>query len=89
MADAMAWYDSVIQSLRDHDIWLVPYVPDAAGWNVVSRLEQDPAFLTVPSAREEEAVGIAAGAYAASLRSQLSVSIRLSTWLPTALPIKA
>ena len=69
MADAMAWYDSVIQSLRDHDIWLVPYVPDAAGWNVVRRLEQDPAFLTVPSAREEEAVGIAAGAYAAGKRS--------------------
>lgn len=65
----MGWADTIVQCLKERDVWLVSYVPDAISWNVVSRLEQDPFFKVVPATREEEAVGIACGAYAAKKRS--------------------
>ena len=60
---------AIVRSLREHEVWLVSYVPDAITWNVLSKLEEDAAFRTVAASREEEAVGIAAGAYAAQRRS--------------------
>ena len=65
----MHWTDAIVDGLRAHEVWTVPYVPDAAGWQVLSKLEADPAFTTVPSTREEEAVGIASGVYAAGGRA--------------------
>ena len=67
----MHWSDAVVQSLREHDVWLASYVPDAINWNVLAKLERDPAFRVVPAAREEEAVGIAAGAYAGGRRAAM------------------
>ncbi|MEE8518319.1 MAG: thiamine pyrophosphate-binding protein [Dehalococcoidia bacterium] len=69
----MAWSDDIVESLRAHDIWLVSYVPDAIGWQVLSKLEQDPSFKMVPAAREEECVAIVAGAYAAQKRGAVFV----------------
>ncbi len=60
----MLWPDSIIQALRDHEIWHIAYVPDAINWNVLAKLEQDSAFTVVAATREEEAVGIATGVYA-------------------------
>ena len=65
----MHWADAIIDGLRAHEAWTVPYVPDAAGWQVVGKLVDDPAFTTVAATREEEAVGIAAGVYAAGKRA--------------------
>ncbi len=72
-AAAMHWTDAIVESLKSHDVWLIPYVPDAIGWQVLSKLEQDPAFHTVPVAREEEAIAVAAGAYAAGKRAAVFV----------------
>jgi sulfopyruvate decarboxylase alpha subunit len=69
----MHWTDAIIESLRSHDVGLIPYVPDAIGWQVLSKLEQDPFFHTVPVAREEEAIAVASGAYAAGKRSAVFV----------------
>ena len=69
----MHWTDAIITSLREHDVWLVAHVPDAIGWQVLSKLETDPAFKVVPVAREEEAVGIVAGAYAAGRRGAVFI----------------
>jgi sulfopyruvate decarboxylase alpha subunit len=69
----MHWTDSIIESLRSHDVWLIAYVPDAITWQVLSKLEQDPDFRTVPCAREEEAIAIAAGVYAAGKRAAVFV----------------
>lgn len=69
----MHWTDAIVESLRSHDVWLIPYVPDAIGWQVLSKLEENTAFLTVPVAREEEAIAIAAGAYAAGKRAAVFV----------------
>ncbi len=65
---AMHWTDAIIESLRRHDVWLVSHVPDAIGWQVLSKLETDADFRVVPASREEEAVAVAAGAYAGNRR---------------------
>ena len=65
----MEWTDVIVESLKasQHDI--VSYVPDRVTWRVLSKLEADPYFHMVPTAREDEAIGIAAGAYAANKRA--------------------
>ncbi|MEK9658637.1 MAG: thiamine pyrophosphate-binding protein [Chloroflexota bacterium] len=63
------WSDTIVEALRAHSIRIVPYVPDAVGWQVLSKLDADPAFHTVPCAREEEAIGIAAGAIATGTKA--------------------
>ena len=69
----MHWTDAIIESLKSHDVWLIAYVPDAIGWQVLSKIERDPAFHAVPVAREEEAIAVAAGAYAAGKRGAVFV----------------
>ena len=67
----MHWSDVVIESLREHEVWHATYVPDAINWQVLAKLEADPAFTVVPASREEEAVGIAAGVYAGGGRAAM------------------
>ncbi len=64
----MTWADTIVDCLKERNVWLISYVPDAITWNVLSKLEADSAFKVVPASREEEAVGIVCGAYAANKR---------------------
>jgi sulfopyruvate decarboxylase alpha subunit len=64
----MAWADQIIQGLKDADVSIIAYVPDGITWRILSKMEQDPFFHMVPSSREEEAIGIISGAYAAGKR---------------------
>ena len=64
----MYWADTVIESLKASELGIVAYVPDAVTWRVLSRLEDDPYFHVVPTSREDEAIGIVSGAYAAGKR---------------------
>jgi sulfopyruvate decarboxylase alpha subunit len=63
-----AWYDVALQGLKRNDIKLVPYVPDRVLTTLIRNIHADPFFTTFPTAREEEAVGIVAGAWMAGLR---------------------
>jgi sulfopyruvate decarboxylase alpha subunit len=67
-SQAPAWHELVLQSLKRNDIRLVPYVPDRVLTTLISNLHADPFFTTFPAAREEEAVGIVAGAWMGGLR---------------------
>ena len=67
----MTWADDVVQSLREHDVMYSTYVPDAINWNVLAKLEDDPAFTVIPATREEEAVAVAAGVYAGGKRAAI------------------
>jgi sulfopyruvate decarboxylase alpha subunit len=67
-SQAPAWHELVLQSLKRNDIRLVPYVPDRVLTTLISKLHADPFFTTFPAAREEEAVGIVAGAWMGGLR---------------------
>ena len=60
----MNWAETITQSLKDNDVSLVAYVPDISIHQVTKILQDDPYFHVVSATREEEAIGIAAGAYA-------------------------
>ncbi len=60
-----SWEELVIEVLREHEISLVTYVPDRVLGPLIERLDADSFFTVLSPAREEEAVGIVAGAYLA------------------------
>ena len=62
------WHGIVLQTLKRNDIRLVPYVPDRVLTTLIKNIHADPFFTTFPAAREEEAVGIVAGAWMGGMR---------------------
>jgi sulfopyruvate decarboxylase alpha subunit len=62
------WHGVVLQTLKRHDIRLVPYVPDRVLTTLIKNIHADPFFTTFPTAREEEAVGIISGAWMGGMR---------------------
>jgi sulfopyruvate decarboxylase alpha subunit len=62
------WQQIVLQTLKRNDIRLVPYVPDRVLTTLIKDIHADPFFTTFPAAREEEAVGIVAGAWMGGMR---------------------
>ncbi|MCH8087607.1 MAG: decarboxylase [Chloroflexi bacterium] len=61
----MTWAETIVEALKGNQVSLIAFVPDVS-IDVVTRLmEEDPFFHVVAATREEEAIGIAAGAYAA------------------------
>lgn len=67
----MNWVNQTVDGLRQTDIELVAHLPDSSVWPLIETLEEDAAFRTVQVAREEEAVGILAGAWLGGMRGVL------------------
>jgi sulfopyruvate decarboxylase alpha subunit len=67
----MSWAAAVIDTLKRNDVRLVTYVPDKVLIPLIDGLRADPFFTTVTAAREEEAVGICAGAWMGGMRAML------------------
>ena len=67
----MSWAERLVECLRESQISLVAYVPDANIAAPIALMEKDPFFHVVPATREEEAIGIAVGAYAAGRNSSV------------------
>jgi sulfopyruvate decarboxylase subunit alpha len=61
----MNWAETIVQALKDWDTSLIAYVPDISIHQVTGLIDEDPYFRLVPATREEEAIGIAVGSYAA------------------------
>ncbi len=61
----MSWAETIVQAMKDSKVSLVAYVPDISIHQVTKLMEDDPYFHVVSATREEEAIGIASGAYAA------------------------
>ena len=61
----MNWAEKIVQALKDWDTSLIAYVPDISIHQVTGLIDEDPYFRLVPATREEEAIGIAVGSYAA------------------------
>jgi len=59
------WADRLVQSLKESEISLVTYVPDISIHQATRLVQDDPFFHLVSATREEEAIGIAVGGYAA------------------------
>jgi sulfopyruvate decarboxylase alpha subunit len=62
------WDATVVRTLKANEVRLVTYVPDKVLAPLIRRVHADPYFTVICPAREEEAVGIVAGAYMAGLR---------------------
>ena len=61
----MNWAEEIIKALKNWDTTLIVYVPDISIHQVTSLIDEDPYFRLVSATREEEAIGIAVGSYAA------------------------
>lgn len=64
-----AWYETVLASLKDNDVKLVVYVPDRVFTPLIEAIHADAYFTAFPCTREEEAIGIATGAWMGGMRS--------------------
>jgi sulfopyruvate decarboxylase alpha subunit len=65
----VSWADILLQCLKETDTSFISFVPDISIDQATRRMEADPFFHVVAAAREEEAVGIAVGAYAVGRNS--------------------
>ena len=92
----MDWTETIVQALKDWDTSLIAYVPDISIDRVTSLIDKDPYFRLVSATREEEAIGIAVGSYAAGRNSAVfmqssgfgnSVNALASLCIPARAPI--
>jgi sulfopyruvate decarboxylase alpha subunit len=66
----MDWKDGVVKAFKENDIEVVAYLPDSVLAPLIDQLEEE-SFETVLVAREEEAVGVLAGAWLGGRRGAL------------------
>ena len=62
------WDQIVLDTLKQNEVRLVPYVPDKVLTPLIKSLHADPFFTTFPTSREEEAMGILTGAWMGGMR---------------------
>jgi len=62
------WEEAVVRVLKKNDVSLVTYVPDNVLSRLIKLIEADDYFTVISPTREEEAIGIVAGAYMAGKR---------------------
>ena len=82
---AETWCDIVVRVLKANEVRLAAYVPDNVIAPLIRLLHADPYFTVLHPAREEEAVGIVAGAYMAGLRGIVLMQTSGFATLPNAL----
>lgn len=80
-----SWHATVQQVLRRNAVRLAAYVPDTVLRPLIAALEGDPFFTIFPATREEEAVGIVAGAWMAGLRGLVLMQTSGFATLPNVL----
>lgn len=80
-----SWEEIVVGVLKSNDVRLVTYIPDKVLARLITRLRADDYFTVICPAREEEAVGIVAGAYMAGLRGIVLMQTSGFATLPNAL----
>jgi sulfopyruvate decarboxylase alpha subunit len=71
MTDNRAWHEIVRDVLKRHNVSLVTYVPDNVLRPLVEGVEADSFFTAFACTREEEALGIVAGAWMGGTRGIL------------------
>ena len=84
-ASPPSWHEIILQSFKRNAIDLVPYVPDRVLTPLIQSLHDDPFFTTFATAREEEAVGILAGAWMGGRRGALLMQTSGFATLPNVL----
>ena len=67
----MLWSESIVACLKRQEVRLIASLPDTIVHRALSLIEGDPYFERVPVAREEECLGILAGAYLGGKRGAM------------------
>ena len=80
-----AWHAIVHDTLKRHDVRLVTYVPDKVLMPLITSVEADPFFTAFATTREEEALGIVAGAWMAGMRGAVLMQTSGFGTVPNAL----
>ena len=60
----MNWAETIVEALKENEVSLIAYVPDISIHQITRLMQDDRFFHVVSATREEEAIGIAVGAYA-------------------------
>lgn len=68
---ARPWFEIVRDTFKANEVRLVTYVPDRVLTPLIKAIHADPYFTAFVTAREEEAVGIVAGAWMGGMRGAL------------------
>ncbi len=68
MPEKRPWDQVILDTLKQNEVRLVPYVPDKVLGSLIGKLHADPHFTAFPAAREEEAVGIVSGGWMGGVR---------------------
>ena len=68
---ANGWDDIVLNVLKQNDVRLVTYVPDRVLTPLISKIHADPFLTAFATTREEEAIGVLAGAWMGGMRGTL------------------
>lgn len=85
MAKSRAWHEIVKDVLRANDVRLITYVPDNVLRPLIDGVTADPDFTCINTTREEEAVGIVAGAWMAGQRGMVLMQTSGFATLPNVL----
>jgi len=64
----MAWSDAFLKALKDNDVRLVAYVPDNVLTPLIAGVTSDNYFMPVCATREDEAIGLVAGAWMGGMK---------------------
>jgi sulfopyruvate decarboxylase alpha subunit len=70
-AESRPWHEAVLDVLKRHAVRLVTYVPDNVLRPLIEGAHADPYFAAFAATREEEALGIVAGAWMGGMRAIL------------------
>jgi sulfopyruvate decarboxylase alpha subunit len=81
-AESRAWHDIVRDVLKRHNVSLVVYVPDNVLRPLIAGIEGDSFFTAFAVTREEEALGILAGAWMGGTRGILMMQTSGFATLP-------
>jgi len=81
----MTWADKFLSTLKENDIRLVTYVPDNVLTPLIKGANADNYFISVGATREDEAIGVVAGAWMAGMRGCVMMQTSGFGTLPNAL----
>jgi sulfopyruvate decarboxylase alpha subunit len=82
---ADTWHEIVLATLKSNNVKLVTYVPDRVFTPLIKALHDDAFFTTFAATREEEAVGIVAGAWMGGMRGAVLMQTSGFATIPNAL----
>jgi sulfopyruvate decarboxylase alpha subunit len=80
-----AWHEVIHQTLKSNDVRLITYVPDRVLTPLIKSVEADEFFTVLAPAREEEAIGVCAGAWMAGMRGAVLMQTSGFATLPNVL----